>query len=91
MAEKRYSAADQAKRVADKLGNLDAKGVVQVGTFTPVHPGGAAEAIKIMEQNQSAIKDQSQEQIGQGKEAMKQRAKESKMQMEQVKEKRKKG
>jgi len=77
--------------VQDKLQNMHARGDIQLGTFTSVHPGGAVEAVKVMEQDRSATRDQSQQQLAQGKEELKERAKESAAHAEQVRDERKKG
>lgn len=72
---KRYSAADQKKILQDRLGNLNAKGVVEITTFHNLHPGGPLEALKVMEQDQSFVKEQSQQQIEHGREKAREMAK----------------
>lgn len=87
----RMSESDKARKQQDALREMHDKGVIQLGTFTPVHPGGAEEAIRIMQQNQGSVRDQSQEEIGRGREQMTKRAEESKAHAEELKDRRKKG
>jgi hypothetical protein len=88
---KRYNAKDQAKMVSDKLSEMNAKGTLQVGSFTPLHPGGAVEAIREMSKDASLTKAQSQSQIEQGKEALKRSSEQSKAMSEEQNDRRKRG
>jgi hypothetical protein len=88
---KRYSKTDQSKMVNDRLQEMHAKGVIDYGTFTPLHPGGAVEAIKVMEQDAHSTRDQSQEQRGLSSEKARQAARDSQASAEQIRDQRKKG
>jgi len=82
---------DNQRRRQDTLREMHDKGIIQLGTFTSVHPGGVDEALKVMRRDASAVKDQSQAQREQGKDALKERAKEAKTHAEIIKDRRKKG
>lgn len=61
MADKKYSQSDLQKMTTDRLADLRAKGIDAV-EVAPLHPGGMQETLKIMEQNRSFVRDQSQAQ-----------------------------
>jgi hypothetical protein len=61
MASKRYSPADQARRLRDRLANLRARGV-DAHEMRAVCPGGTEEALKFMETETGLTRDQCQEQ-----------------------------